>query len=68
MPKGYVMRDEDGDELYIELTHSCEGLKQSGANWLEKVTKFLIDYGFEQSVTEPFLFTKDLPNNGRCEF
>ena len=68
MPKGYVLLDEDGDELYLELTHSCEGLKQSGANWLDKITKFLLDYGFEQSVTEPKLFTKDLPNNGRCEF
>ena len=68
MPKGYVLRDEDGDELYLELTHSCEGLKQSGANWLSKVTKFLLDYGFEQSITEPKLFTKNLPNNGRCEF
>lgn len=68
MPKGYTIRDADGDELYLELTHSCEGLKQSGANWLRKVTKFLVDYGFEQSVTEPKLFTKSLPNNGRCEF
>jgi len=68
MPKGYVLLDEDGDELYLELTHSCEGLKQSGANWLSKITKFLINYGFEQSVTEPKLFMKNLPNNGRCEF
>jgi hypothetical protein len=68
MPKGFVIRDADGDELYLELSHSCEGLKQSGANWLNKVTKFLADYGFEQSVTEPKLFTKNLPNNGRCEF
>ena len=68
MPKGYVLLDEDGDELYLELTHSCEGLKQSGANWLEKITKFLVDYGFTQSITEPKLFTRDLPHGGRCEF
>jgi hypothetical protein len=68
MPKGYTMLDEDGDELYLELDHSCEGLKQSGANWLKKITTFLLSYGFKQSVTEPKLFTKDLPNNGRCEF
>ena len=68
MPKGYVLRDEDGDELYLELTHSCEGLKQSGANWLAKITKFLLDYGFVQSVTEPKLFVMNLPNKGRCEF
>ena len=69
MPRGYVLLDDDGDELvYLELTHSCEGLKQSGANWLEKVTNYILDYGFQQSVTEPKLFFMDLPNNGRCEF
>jgi hypothetical protein len=68
MPKGYVLLDEDGDELYLELDHSCEGLKQSGANWLEKITTYLKQYGFEQSVTEPKLFTMDLPKGRRCEF
>ena len=68
MPPGYIIRDDDGDELYLELTHSCEGLKQSGHNWLQKITKFLLEYGFEQSVTEPKLFTKSLPKGGRCEF
>jgi hypothetical protein len=68
MPKGYQMFDEEGDELYLELTHSCEGLKQSGANWLTKITTFLLSYGFKQSVTEPKLFTKELPDGGRCEF
>ena len=68
MPPGYKLLDQDGDELYLDLTHSCEGLKQSGANWLGKITKFLAEYGFTQSVTEPKLFYKDLPNGGRCEF
>jgi hypothetical protein len=68
MPKGYKVLDEDGDELYIELTHACEGLKQSGANWLGKVTTYLTSLGFVQSITEPKLFTRDLPDGGRCEF
>jgi len=48
MPPGYKLLDQDGDELYLDLTHSCEGLKQSGANWLGKITKFLAEYGFTQ--------------------
>ena len=68
MPKGYKVLDEDGDELYIELTHACEGLKQSGANWLGKITTYLTSLGFVQSITEPKLFTRDLPDGGRCEF
>ena len=52
MPKGYKHFDADGDECCIALSKSSEGLKQSGANWLKMLHKYLINYGFKQSVTD----------------
>ena len=55
-PRGYTHYDEDGDECVLALDKSAEGLKQSGANWLELLTDFMLKYGFKQSDTEPKLF------------
>ena len=64
-PKGYTHYDEDGDECCIALDKSAEGLKQSGANWLDMLTLFLKNIGFKQSVTEPKLFSKDVIKEGK---
>ena len=65
LPKGYKHYDEDGDECIIALDKSAEGLKQSGANWLDMLTLFLKENGYSQSVTEPKLFTKDVFKNSK---
>ena len=66
MPKGYLHYDSDGDECVLELSKSAEGLKQSGANWLDMLTLFVKTEGFVQSHTEPKLFSKTLSDGKTC--
>ena len=67
MPKGFKKLNEAGEEMCLALSKSAEGPKQSGTNWLAMLHKFLIGYGFVQSVTEPKLYVLKLPNNDSCD-
>ena len=61
-PKGYKRYDGEGNELILSLKKSVYGLKQSGHDWEKMLEKFLLEYGFTHSLTEPMLFTKKLPD------
>ena len=59
MPKGFVLRDDEGYELAIELDHSSEGLKQSAAQWTTFLEAALKKEGFKIFEKEPCLYKKD---------
>jgi len=56
MPPGYHHYDEDGDECCLKLVKGLEGLKQSGANWLDMLDTAMVNMNFTRSVTEPKLY------------
>jgi hypothetical protein len=67
MPKGYKKFDADGDELCLKLDKASEGLKQSGARWLEKLDTHLVKLGFKKCDQEPKLYVKKLENGEQCD-
>ena len=62
-PQGYEVTRENGDKLVWKLEKSLYGLKQSGRNWNNLLHSFLVDEGFEQSVTDPCLYKKCVDEN-----
>ena len=57
-PKGYVQTDSKGVEYVLKLNKSLYGLKQSGRNWNNMLHDFLISKRFQQSLSDPCLYTK----------
>ena len=56
--KGYEVLCENDEPLVYKLNKSLYGLKQSGRNWNNLLSKELIDGGFKQSLTDPCIFVK----------
>ena len=56
--KGYEVLCENDEPLVYKLNKSLYGLKQSGRNWNNLLSKKLIDGGFKQSLTDPCIFVK----------
>ena len=40
----------------LQVVRNVPGLQNAGAMWAEKITGFLLDFGFTQSITERRLF------------
>ena len=62
-PQGYEVTGGNGDKLVWKLEKSLYGLKQSERNWNHLLHSFLVDEGFEQSVTNPCLYKKSVDEN-----
>ena len=62
-PKGYEKNDENGKLPVCKLKKSLYGLKQSGRNWNNVLHTYLINQGFEQSLSDPCVYTKHLPDS-----
>ena len=53
----------DRDETIVVLLNKClYGLKQSGAEWFDVITTFLISIGYTQSVADRCVFYKQTAN------
>ena len=55
-PKRWRVFDNFGNELAALLKRSLYGLKQAGKNWFDKLSGWLIGYGFTQCFAEPCLY------------
>ena len=55
-PKPWRQFDKYGNELAGKLQRSLYGLKQAGKNWYDKLSGWLINYGFKQCFSEPCLY------------
>ena len=55
-PPGEEEYTADGEPMVALLLKSLYGLKQAPRNWFKRFTKFLISYGFVQSIRDPCLF------------
>ena len=56
IPEGMDSMDEHGNKLCWKLKKGIYGLKQSGALWYAVISKWLTDYGFEQSPIDACLY------------
>ncbi|XP_071713155.1 uncharacterized protein [Rutidosis leptorrhynchoides] len=54
LPEGYFSKD---DTRVCKLTKFLYGLKQAPRQWNEKLTSFLVEYGFAQSANDYSLYT-----------
>ena len=54
-PQGYI---DKGTDYVWKLKKSIYGLKQSGRNWYNMLSRYLIDSEFKKSQADPCLFTK----------
>ena len=61
-PKGFEKTNEKGEKLVWKLKKSLYGLKQSGRNWNQMLSKKLIENGFKQSISDSCLYTKIIGN------
>ena len=59
--KGYEVLCENDEPLVYKLNKSLYGLKQSGRNWNNLLSKELIDGGFKQSLTDPCILSSMIP-------
>ena len=59
-PEGYVELGRNGKKLVWRLKKSLYGLKQSGRNWSVVLQQFLISEGFNQSLSDPCVYTKEV--------
>jgi len=57
-PKGFEVRDENGELLACKLQKSLYGLKQAGRNWYNCLKSHLTDEGFKPSSVDPCLFVR----------
>ena len=61
--KGYEVPCENNEPLVYKLNKSLYGLKQSGRNWNNLLSKEPIDNGFKHSLTDPYIFVKHDSND-----
>ena len=57
-PKGFETYDANGNVKPLKLIKALYGTKQASRLWQKKLREWLVENGFEQSVTEPCMFTK----------
>ena len=62
-PDGYIVTNENDKELVWKLRKSLYGLKQSGRNWNALLHSFLTAEGFEQSLSDPCVYTRLVDDN-----
>lgn len=55
-PRKWLTYNKLGQALARLLMRSLYGLKQSGKNWYDMLSEWLIAYGFEQCFSEPCLY------------
>ena len=60
LPKGYHV---ENDKRVCKLVKSLYGLKQAPRKWNEKLTSFLIEFGFVQSKNDYSLYTYNKYNS-----
>ena len=58
-PEGYEESGKNGEKLVYKLKRSLYGLKQSGRNWNAMLHEYLTSEGFEQSLADPCVYTKN---------
>ena len=62
--EGFEEFNNLGEKLVWKLNKSLYGLKQSGRNWNNMLSSFLITENFEQSMADPCLYSKSV--EGAC--
>lgn len=58
-PEGYEQFGKDGEKLVFKLKRSLYGLKQSGRNWNTMMHDYLTNEGFERSLADPCVYTRN---------
>lgn len=57
-PPGFVVKSDKSD-LVLKLKRSLYGLRQSGRNWNHLLHSFLINLGFEQSLSDNCVYSRN---------
>lgn len=55
-PPGFERTGPNGEPLYCRLKKSLYGLKQSGRNWYETFSTYLLGCGFKATISDPCVF------------
>ena len=56
-PRGYETKGADGKPLLLQLLRALYGTKQASCLWQDTLKKWLLSYGFVQSISDPCIFT-----------
>ena len=56
-PRGYETKGAAGKPLLLQLLRALYGTKQASCLWQDTLKKWLLDYGFVQSISDPCIFT-----------
>jgi transposase InsO family protein len=57
-PQGFERGDKDNVKLYCRLNKGLYGLKQAARIWNKKITKHLIEQGFQQCANDPCIYVR----------
>ena len=57
-PKGFIIKNDNNEDLVLKLKKSLYGLKQSGRMWNNLLHSFLVDLGFLRSEAENCVYVR----------